>query len=289
MKRNNDIHLELEEMRSSLQADPLTPLFEVPANYFSELPQMMLSIAKDSFDQQFELLPTNPTNPYSVPEHYFTHLTENLLQHTLGAHAIIERYTLEGVGKNPIFWVPEGYFEQLPEVIMCKINGEEDCEAELQDIPLLVSLKNSNPYSKPETAIKVPLVPKAAPAAEEERVTMPTAVKKSLNWVKWAAAASVALFFTAGAAWLQFGKAPFGSQQAVVAPNLQGADKAKALLAQIPDEAINKYIDLHAEEFDEFTLESNLQNLSSDKQISSMEQALKTVTDEEIEAYLNTY
>lgn len=289
MKRNNDILIELEEMRSHLNADTFTPLFEVPEHYFDELPQIMLSIAKDSFNQQSELLPNSPSTPFFVPEHYFTNLTENLLQHTLSAHNLIERFALEGVSKDNVFSVPEGYFEQLPDVIICKINGEEDCEAELQDIPLLVSLKNSNPYSKPETAIKIPLVPKTQPVQEEEKATMPKAVKKSLNWVKWAVAASVALFFTGGAAWVQFGNGQFGTQQAMVAPHLKGADKAKALLAEIPDEAIDNYIDMHAEEFDEFTLESNLHNLSSDKQVNSMENALRSVSDEEIEAYLNGY
>ena len=64
---------------------------------------------------------------------------------------------------------------------------------------------------------------------------------------------------------------------------------ASKLLANIPDQALAEYIEQHSEEFDEFILEANLASVPAAEQTKNLEAAIGEISDEDIQAYLNTY
>ncbi|GAB3413912.1 hypothetical protein [Niabella aquatica] len=62
--------------------------------------------------------------PYKIPENYFERFSERLLKRTRdGIENINEGVLLKGISKEPVFQVPEGYFQELEKIITGKITG----------------------------------------------------------------------------------------------------------------------------------------------------------------------
>lgn len=141
MTTRNTILQELEALKSRLPAqDPEGKIpFTVPAGYFEQLPDLLLSRVK--------------AMKASTVQEETAHMAPSLAQ---------------GPVSDP-YTVPEGYFENLPARIMARLEAEKNLSAgeELAALsPLLSSLKKDNPYSVPEGYFEQALPPRqtAAPA-----------------------------------------------------------------------------------------------------------------------------
>lgn len=286
MKRNIDIQKEWEAIGAKFDSQIALPSFRIPDHYFDTLPETMLAIV--SAQDANPSFPVTP-NPYTVPSGYFESLPAQILQQAKDFDTAVNHTHIEGLSKRTPYMEPgQQYFDQLASTLLAKISGEEVPEEELHDAPLLSALKHSNPYQTPEIHIDLTQI---LPAAREEKtpaksIPMVTA-RKRMNLSQWSAAASVALFFVLGAVWLQMGKMNGTPAMSAVSENIN--TKANKLLASIPDKDLEQYVQQHADEFDEFTLEASLASVPAETQTKNLESALNDISDEDIKAYLNTY
>ncbi len=85
-------------------------------------------------------------NPFSVPENYFAENKNRLL----GLFSALAEDSSSGPKKEG-FTVPEGYFEQLPGLIMARIEAEENPKEEIRSVaPVLAGLQGQNPFRVPD-------------------------------------------------------------------------------------------------------------------------------------------
>ncbi len=276
MKRNLDIQKEWESIGANFGADIALPLLSVPKNYFETLPNNILSGIKAMSAPDAHLDKTD--NPFEVPTAYFEQLDAQIMTAVLSADRLIHKTEITGLTKDNVFTVPTNYFEQFADNVMALINEEIAIEDELEESPLLASLKGSNPF---EQAPKVEIALPKSTTTTKPDIEVPMVVRKSLRWSNWMAAASVAIFFVLGAGWLHLNNKPdIGTGNLA---NTSSKDGVSQRLAAISDDAIEAYVDQHIDEFNEYMLEANV---SSAKSKPSVEQTLNKISDEELEAYL---
>jgi hypothetical protein len=131
-------------------------------------------------------------NPYITPAGYFEGLDEHLL-----TIAKIEEHSpaLQGIAmKNPM-QVPEGYFDSLAGSILNKIKATENqsTDDELRSLsPMLYAIDKVNVYSLPAgyfETLSDDLLNKVSPKEEAKVVSFSR--RKSINWMRYAAAAMV--------------------------------------------------------------------------------------------------
>ncbi|RQO32303.1 hypothetical protein DBR32_01450 [Taibaiella sp. KBW10] len=287
MKRNIDIQKEWEAIGARFDSDIALPSFKIPDNYFDNFPNEMCSIVLLKEDQP---LAASKENPFSIPPDYFNDLSTGLLLKVQEFEQLIHTTSIAGLSQANPFILPDHYFDQFPETVWNKINEETNIDEELNATPLLSSLKKSNPFSTPEIVLTMPVTaPKVIADVTPAKVApvVPMTVKKRLQWAQWSAAASIAIFFILGATWLQVDKMDNTSPNTLSATNAN--TNTMKLLASIPERDIASYVEQHSDEFDEFTLEANLANVPAATQTKNLESSLQNISDEDIEAYLNTY
>ena len=123
MTQNNNILEELKELNSSLAAGLSGNMYAVPAGYFDDLINQVMSRIKasETNDVAEELQILSPLLskvskklPYAIPEGYF----ETLDTHPVSAEKELESISpfLGGLKKQMPFEVPAGYFENLSSV-----------------------------------------------------------------------------------------------------------------------------------------------------------------------------
>lgn len=284
MKRNIDIQKEWEAIGAGFDSHIASPSFKIPDNYFAHFPEEMRTIVSL---QEDSVLTVTKENPYFIPQDYFAGLEGELMAKVKALSHIINNTSIEGLPKKNPFSIPEQYFETFPEMVWARINAEEDVDMELATSPLLSSLKKSNPFETPELNIPIPAKPVTETAAKPNN-PVPMVVKKRLQWAKWSAAASIAVFFILGATWLQMDKMDNQPANSLSASPANANNNTMKLLASIPEQDIANYVSQHADEFDEFTLEANLASVPAAVQTKNLESSLQDISDEDIEAYLNT-
>ncbi len=102
---------------------PATPAHYIPAGYFDSLPGQILSKIEGTAAHELEslspLLAGIPkTTPFEVPEGYFGSLQDNISQ-LLPEPALPASW--EAARHQSTLTVPEGYFEQLPDALLKKV------------------------------------------------------------------------------------------------------------------------------------------------------------------------
>lgn len=281
MKSNLDIQKEWESIGAGFSTQIGLPLFRVPNDYFEQLPNEIMSGIRAISASEPELAPIDL--PYQVPANYFEQSAQQLFDHVMGAHQVIEETHIPGLSKATTFTVPGDYFDHLENKVWAMIRQEDPVEKELEESPLLASLKGVNPFEKHKTAeIAVPKV--AASPKEKPQIEVPMTVRKSLRWSNWVAAASVALFFVLGAGWLITDNRNNASN--IAQSTIGKPDMVSKKLAALPDTAIEAYLDQNIDDFNEYLLEDNISSASTNTQYSA-EQALNNISDAELEAYMN--
>ncbi len=281
MKSNLDIQEEWESIGAGFSAQIGLPLFRVPNDYFEQLPNEIMSGIRAISAPEPELAQIDL--PYQVPAAYFDQSARQLFEHVMGAQRVIEATHIAALPKENTFAVPSGYFDQLEDSVWTKIRQEDPIAEELEESPLLASLKGINPFEV-HKAIDI-AIPKANTSPKEKpQIEVPMTVRKSLRWSNWVAAASVALFFVLGAGWLITDNRNNASNMAQ--STLNKPDMVSKKLAALPDAAIEAYLDQNIDDFNEYLLEDNISSASVNTQYSA-EQALNNISDAELEAYLN--
>ncbi len=128
MAQNHNILQELRELESALANAPFANPFEVPVNYFENLPGLILnriraleaSNAADELAYLSPFLSTVPkTMPYSIPAGYFEELSQEISA-IIGINGEFKSPKdeleaisplLSGIGKEMPNYIPEGYFQ----------------------------------------------------------------------------------------------------------------------------------------------------------------------------------
>lgn len=281
MKSNLDIQKEWESIGAGFSMQIGLPLFRVPSDYFEHLPNEIMSGIRAISASEPELAQIDL--PYQVPAHYFDQSAQQLLDHVMDAHRVIEDTHIPGLSKANTFTVPGDYFERFENEVWAMIRQEDSFEEELEESPLLASLKGVNPFETHKTA-EIAVPKSAASPKEKPQIEVPMTVRKSLRWSNWVAAASVALFFVLGAGWLITDNRNNASNMAQ--STMGKPDMVSKKLAALPDAAIEAYLDQNIDEFNEYMLEDNISSAAVNTQYSA-EQALNNISDAELEAYLN--
>lgn len=260
-----------------------TPL-EVPQGYFEQLSTDILAAAKAAQSFEDPTLPVSKANMFETPEGYFDTLPDLIMNRVTTADRIIEQGETPWNDEKKInpFSVPESYFETLSTAVTEHIfNSDQDIEAVS---PLLASLKKENVYSTPAgyfeqndlaRTSKVNAVPAAVTPKTVEHPSV-----RTMRLGSWAAAAVVFIILGLGA-WQFLGTKGTNTNHAMAANNKVNYSQK---LAQVPNQAIQEYINNHLEEFDVNLIENTVSKSGSN--ISSAS-ALSGFSDEEIEAYLN--
>lgn len=216
-------------------------------------------------------------NPYAAPAGYFEGLDEHLL-----TMAKIEDHSpaLQSIAMNNTMQVPEGYFEGLAGSILNKIKAEEILSAddELRSLsPMLYSLDKVNVYDVPAgyfETLSEELLNKVSPKEETKVISL--AQRKSVKWMRYAAAA-VVIGFVGMLSLFITGK-PGKKLDAVVKDGIELAknNKFDEVLNKTSDEAIANYLDKTADEADAMQLVASVdQNqLPSEEELMSDEKLM---------------
>jgi hypothetical protein len=113
-------------------------IYEVPAGYFDSLPETILNRVKaneagankadDPHEELEQLSPLlkqiGKKTPFSLPEGYFSNLSENAIAGAQALDAVQEELSsplLDGVKNKQTYEVPAGYFDQLPGRLLNKV------------------------------------------------------------------------------------------------------------------------------------------------------------------------
>lgn len=109
-------------------------IYEVPEGYFETLPETLLNRVKtDHVDDELETLSPllkqiGKKNPFSLPEGYFSDLSENAVAGAQALDFVQEELSspLLGSLKNKqVYEVPTGYFDQLPAQLLNKVQPRQ--------------------------------------------------------------------------------------------------------------------------------------------------------------------
>ncbi|MEO5984747.1 MAG: hypothetical protein ABIP80_04535 [Ferruginibacter sp.] len=125
MNNREEILNELKMMAPALIPLKVKEVFHVPAGYFNEFPVRLVSFI--NLDEA-HLLPVKPGNVMSVPEGYFESFADNLLlkikSPSLSAEEELRELSpaLSVTGNDNIFTVPPRYFQDLPGIIISRVN-----------------------------------------------------------------------------------------------------------------------------------------------------------------------
>ena len=122
MEKREIIIQELESISPVVANLERTNVFAVPANYFNDLPAVILAKV-----QSEGVAFGSKSDPFSVPAGYFDGLAANILNKIRSTEQSVEEELneiaplLNTVSRKPVYAVPEGYFESLELTIPLKL------------------------------------------------------------------------------------------------------------------------------------------------------------------------
>jgi len=191
----------------------------------------------------------NVTNVFSVPDQYFSELSEQIMLRirALEASSAAEELKLlspmlSGLSKKMPFEVEAFYFEMFPGELLEKIKGEEEKSAskELASIsPLLSGIGNKNPFGVPEgyfESINLGSITGNGEANGAKVIPMNRVNRR--QWLNYAAAAIV-IGFIGISAWLF-------THQKSPGTNISTVNISEAL-KQVPDTEVQNYLENFSE------------------------------------------
>lgn len=192
---------------------------------------------------------------FSLPDGYFEQLAESLL-------TIVQTEQVAATFPDALpFDLPENYFEQFPDkVLQGLMTVSADDEISTLS-PLLAGLREKMPFEVPtESYFNQKNIP-------TRTIAMPALVPK-VKWMRWAAAAAVLCIFSLGG--FRFLQTPTADAN----PSIQAA------LASIPDADIQQYLSLNMDAYDFYSLSDGRSNTATEEEL------LNEISDTEIESIL---
>lgn len=305
MKLNNNILSELKELEGKLLLQSTKNPYTIPEDYFVGFAELLLSINNQSFtdpilsiDQQYKQI-----HPFEIPSNYFESLADEIFSQVKfeNVEDPIPSFGKETKG----FDIPNNYFDNFSEQMLAKVKAvsqeamsasEEivEDENELIDAPILSKIKSqqlANPFTLPEQFEFNFELPKVATKviAFEPKIsdTDINTNKKKFLYSNWVAAAAIIFIFVLGIGIVDDGQ---GNKSLGNTMKASAGQMAEMKLKTISDEAISQYINQHADEFDVYSLESTVgQNANEAPASSSSDSFLDNISDEDIEAYIDSY
>ena len=177
----------------------------------------------------------NRVVPFAVPEGYFEGNSQTLLQGVIAANSETD-LQLSVINKTNPYQLPQGYFETLPGKMLSAVTRQNAASLLLPKV---------NAQEAPEGYFdQLPARMLAAVKQEQEEIEIPTTTKViplgNNIWksVRWAAAA----LLVAGLG--------FGSYKMIQPQRATPKASVEQRLAQIPNAAINHYIQANIDDFD---------------------------------------
>lgn len=253
MGNNKKILKELKDISTVVSNLAAKDPYKVPQGYFDTFPSQVVSLVKalESPDEdRSSLLPgMSRHTPYQVPEGYFGLLPGIILNAVKASAAPSTQEELQLLSpilgqlqKTSPFTLPETYFNELAAEIVSGIKALDFVNQELETLPGSMSdIKTTNVYNVPEgyfQHLPVSVLRKAKNQQKEKGVMVPF-TKRILRY-------SVAALLTgiiALGAWMYFGEKP-----------LVNSYREFADIKKISDEEIVKYLDNNTDAFDESTI-----------------------------------
>lgn len=268
------MHLAEPNMDFNIGTD--TP-YTVSHGYFDAFTSDMLSIVHPE-----TLSKVSKQMPFELDVNYFDLQANNLESYYFNTHTVADELTiiskLHHHSSDP-FQVPEHYFDTLPSIILSTVSVNE-ADDELEDAPLLASLKGTNPYETPSfDKIKIPVSASAAPTNN----TIAFEPKKAQNnwWKKLSAGIAAALVIGFGINTLNDNDVAIDT---VAATNNLHEIKADSILNSLSGESIENYIAMHDEDF-VFTYQ--MMQEDETRINAKMDALLDNMNDSEIEELIN--
>ncbi len=264
--RSHIIIDELQSLQSPLASWPAVPPFQVPQQYFQTFPDhLKLVLEADDIPDTVPSFGRLKT-PFAVPQSYFASLSSELSE-TIEAAEIAETFS-----RQPVFEVPQGYFEELAGSVMAAVGQETASElsgfnrtnvfevpdgyfAGLTDSVMAVvtqdevqlNLPVANPFTVPQgyfdqfaaqvqTRIAAEDGPKMIPLRPRRMIPIQVA--------RWAAAAALLIGIFTGV-------------RDAGTPQTTSAITQRALAA-VPSNVLQDYIAQHMDDFDPELIEARL-------------------------------
>ena len=246
--------------------------FSVPANYFDQLPENILThIFIKSLPKQVL---------YVVPEGYFDKFPGIILDKI----KIGENGFLSDIKEAYIYAVPEGYFDNLAGDILKKVkkSTSDPVQQELEEIaPLLSRIPKTNVYSVPENyfAGSNPLnaIHNIKPAAK----VIPIGNNGTRKWINYAVAACI-VFILFGGGYFYLSKTDNSQNPTVSASGRMDVDKE---ISSLSDDEIANYL----KDNNNIAVYTNGGTEENQFQGVDMQNLIQNLSDEEIQQYLNEH
>ena len=224
MNNRTLINNELQSIAPALVAAPVAMPYTLPPDYFLRLAPHLLDLVKE---ETVSLTGVSKEMPYAIPAGYFAQFAQSVLQ-KLGADKddtldqSEEQFSFSTASKKMPYAVPENYFETLPKVMLAKASAPKQQSIPagyFESLPELMLAKVRQMESKNELDEVAPLlntiskkpvqhVPqgyfeKLQPAIPQQENNVPiVSIGSKKGWLKYAAAASVAIMLSFGAYFL---------------------------------------------------------------------------------------
>ncbi|MDE3144578.1 MAG: hypothetical protein KGL19_10515 [Bacteroidota bacterium] len=198
----------------------------------------------------------NQSNLFIAPQGYFEGLAVDII-------ARIKREELLAEAKSNTFKIPENYFETLSDTVLSKIRSEKsEFTDELKKVaPLLNTISQKNIYTVPENYFENFSVTK-----NKKQSAKIISFGFARKWISYAAAAIIGGVLITGGFLYQ---------------NKQSSFNVTKELNSVSDSELNAYI-----ENDDLALNTD-NNFLKEQDLPDIKQSISTVSDEELQQYLN--
>lgn len=251
--------------------------FDIPNGYFDDFASNMLSLLQNN-----SLNKLSKEMPYTLDAAYFDQQINSLNSFYFNTHSVGDELAIiSNINHNPTnpYILPEAYFDTLTSNILSKV-ALDVTDNELEEAPLLASLKGKNPFETPSfDSIKIPVAEPIAPANN----TIAFEPKKSQNnwWKKISGGIAAALVIGLGINTLNNDENV--GETAALTNNLHEI-KADSILNSLSGESIENYIAMHDEDF-VFTYQ--MMQEDETRIHAEMDALLDNMNDSEIEELIN--
>ncbi|MEJ7769750.1 MAG: hypothetical protein WKF89_18165 [Chitinophagaceae bacterium] len=160
MAKKNEIFNELKGLSVSVAALGNKNPFQIPAGYFDDLPSQVLNRVKNQNDEDISVSWKSQAsvNPFIVPTAYFEGLAASIINRIKAEEATSHQEELEIIspllgklGKEVPYDLPSGYFDEFPGDVMSGVNAIDYVNHELESASShLNDLRNKNVFTVPE-------------------------------------------------------------------------------------------------------------------------------------------
>jgi hypothetical protein len=126
MSTQNNIQAELESLGATLlSAIPVTNPYRVPEGYFTRFSSGLPALLETAADSAIPELSLKPEMPFSMPAGFFEQFSGNVLNRIKAEEQAEQDDLTQGWSRTMPFQVPAGYFEQLPERLLQLVRKEQ--------------------------------------------------------------------------------------------------------------------------------------------------------------------